>query len=151
MLIEFENAFNCLEDVLDLHVKDEQRNTIETVEECIREARELSLWKPTLIKVNNENVGFAMYGLWKEEGEHGRVWLDRFFIDERYQGRGYAKEVLPPLINIIMNTYLVNEIYLSVYESNIPAIQLYKKNGFEFNGEKDINSELVMSKKVFEK
>ncbi|MEG0076768.1 GNAT family N-acetyltransferase [Anaerorhabdus sp.] len=148
MYIEFMNAFEHLEDVLKLHVKENQNDTIETVEQCLSEARELALWRPILIKVNQCNVGFAMYGLWKEEGTNGRVWLDRFFIDENFQGRGYAKEILPKLINEIMEEYQVHQLFLSVYETNKPAINLYEKFGFKFNGEFDINHELVMMKEV---
>lgn len=43
-----------------------------------------------------------------------------------------------------------NEIYLSVYESNARAISMYKRRGFEFNGELDAKGELVMVLKVDE-
>ena len=72
------------------------------------------------------------------------MWLDRFFIDERFQGRGYAKPVLIQLIRKIHEEYGYDEIYLSVYESNQLAIKVYQSLGFVFNGEHDINDELVM-------
>ncbi len=91
-----------------------------------------------------------MYGLWKNEGKYGRVWLDRFFIDKIFQNKGYAHIVLPILLNKIKNTYGYNKLYLSVYKNNEKAIRLYKSFGFEFNGELDINGELVMVKKFQE-
>lgn len=94
-------------------------------------------------------IGFAMYGFWGKESNNnplfkGRVWLDRFFIDENFQGKGYAKKVLPLLLAHIKKEYMCPEIYLSVYDNNSIAIHTYKNLGFEFNGELDINREKVM-------
>lgn len=127
-----------------LHISDSQKGTVETVEECCKEAEQFALWRPTAIADGDQFIGFAMYGLWINEGERGRVWLDRFFIDERFQGKGYAKPVLKLLIQKIFDEYNYDRLYLSVYETNVVAIKIYKSLGFEFNGELDINKELVM-------
>lgn len=127
-----------------LHISDLQKGTVETVEECCKEAEQFALWRPTAIADGDQFIGFAMYGLWINEGEGGRVWLDRFFIDERFQGKGYAKPVLKLLIQKIVDEYNYDKLYLSVYETNIVAIKIYKSLGFEFNGELDINKELIM-------
>ncbi len=145
MKIEFKiiDSFNK-EEVLKLNVKSSQRGFVETIKECLDESDELSLWRPTAIYVDNILVGFAMYGFWKYEGDYGRVWLDRFLIDEHYQGHGYAKPILSSLINKIIEEYKCKEIYLSLYEDNEIACKIYKKLGFDFNGELDINGEKVM-------
>lgn len=145
--VEFINAQEFKEEALKLHVSENQKDTIETVEECLKEADELELWKPTLIRVDDITVGFAMFGLWIYEGDHGRLWLDRFFIDEHHQGKGLARMILPILLDRLYEEYVVDEIFLSVYETNKPAIHLYESLGFKFNGELDINNELVMVKK----
>lgn len=121
-----------------------QEHTVETVEQSWQEARRFRVWRPVLIADGDTDIGFAMYGLWKREGRDGRVWLDRFLIDHRQQGRGYAKAVLPPLLERIRQEYGYPRLYLSVYEDNAPAIALYERFGFAFNGELDINGELVM-------
>lgn len=128
-----------------LRVATAQAGMVETVAQCCDEARQLSLWRPVAICVDKTPVGFAMYGLWKDEGENGRVWLDRFLIDERFQGKGYAKAVLPLLLRQMAAQYGCKKIYLSVYENNQVAINLYKSLSFAFTGERDINGELVMS------
>lgn len=133
-----------IELVKKMRISDKQKGMCETAEECFNEAQELSLWKPIVIKKENDLIGFAMYGLWLYEGENGRVWLDRFFIDENYQGKGYAKSVLPILLERIHKEYEYNEIYLSVYENNEAAIHLYQELGFMFNGDLDVNGEKVM-------
>lgn len=131
-------------EALELKVKKDQNNFIETVAQCLTEADELSLWKPVGIYVNRKLVGFAMYGLWIYEGKNGRVWLDRFLIDEYSQGKGYATPVLKEIIHKITDEYGNLELFLSIYENNSHALELYKKLGFEFNGELDINGEKVM-------
>lgn len=133
-----------LKEVLDLRVADNQSGFIETTAECLEEAKEFSLWRPVGIYIDNVLIGFAMYGLWEYEGDYGSVWLDRFLIDKRFQGKGYATPVLHALIDKITLEYNYDELYLSIYETNKLAIKLYQKLGFVFNGEKDINGEDVM-------
>ncbi|MEG2194433.1 GNAT family N-acetyltransferase [Clostridium sp.] len=135
-------------EILDLHVGKGQEGFIETTEECLNEAKELSLWRPVGIYNDDILVGFAMYGLFKEEGEFGRVWLDRFMIGCDYQGKGYGRASLKVLISELYDEYNYNEIYLSIYDDNKNAIKLYEDTGFYFNGELDINGEKVMVKKI---
>lgn len=129
---------------LTLAVSSAQVGTVEPVADCLREAAELALWRPVLLLADGEAVGFAMYGLWENEGSDGRLWLDRFFIDRRHQGRGLAKAVLPALIAHLRATYGRSTVYLSVYPNNAPAIRLYEALGFCYNGELDCNGERVM-------
>lgn len=130
--------------VLKLHIKEWQSGMVETVAECLDEAGRLSLWRPVAIFAAGEAIGFAMYGRWEEEGKEDRVWLDRFFIDEHFQGLGYAKAVLPILLEKITGEYGCQEIYLSVYDNNFIAIHLYQVFGFSFNGEVDTKGEKIM-------
>lgn len=127
-----------------LHIAPAQKGMVETVAECCQEAREFPCWRPTVISVDGVMVGFSMYGLWVSPSEPSRVWLDRFFIDQRFQGHGYAKAILPQLLAHIVGIYACDAIYLSVYATNTPAIRLYEALGFSFNGETDVNGERVM-------
>lgn len=145
MHINFLSVNDKLRDVaLTLSVAPEQTGSVEDVATCLAEAKELSLWRPVLLMAEQQAVGFAMYGLWEEEGIEGRLWLDRFFIDQHAQGRGLAKAILPKLISHLQHEYQRQTIYLSVYADNVPAIHLYQTLGFVFNGELDLNGERVM-------
>ncbi|WP_066869783.1 GNAT family N-acetyltransferase [Clostridium mediterraneense] len=117
---------------------------IESVSECLEEADKVKEWKPVGIYDNNNLIGFAMYGRFPELKPLGQVWLDRFLIDSRYQDMGYGKSAIIALLNIIKTEYKCNKVYLSVYDDNEVAIELYKKIGFQFNGELDINGEKIM-------
>lgn len=135
-------------EALSLKVKKGQEDFIETVEECLNEAKQIPLRRPVGIYNYNQIIGFAMYGLWENEGTYGRVWLDRFMIGDEFQGRGYGSESLKLILNRIYNEYNRNEIYLSIYENNDLATKMYEKLGFQFNGELDINGEKIMKLEV---
>lgn len=130
--------------VLGLSVAEDQKGFVETPAQCLREARRLWLWRPVAIHAGGETVGFAMYGKFPREGEHGRVWLDRLLIGAQFQGRGYGGKALCVLCALIRKEYRCGALYLSCYPENKAAIALYQKAGFRFNGEKDINGEDVM-------
>lgn len=132
------------QEITSLKVGKEQLGYIESVEDCLKESKEFSLWRPVGIYDGDKAIGFAMYRLFKNEGERGRVWLDRFLISHENQGKGYGESGVRFLLNRLKDEYGYNKIYLSVYDDNIGAISLYKKIGFEFNGEFDINGEKVM-------
>lgn len=135
---------NNYDEIVSLKVGSNQVNYIETVEESIEEAKKNSNWKPVGIYDNEKVVGFAMYGVCLDEEKDGRVWLDRFLISYENQGKGYGKVGVKLLIDRLGKEYRYDKIYLSVYEDNKDAIALYKKIGFEFNGELDTKGEKVM-------
>lgn len=132
---------------LGLHVADNQKTFIETTEQCLTEASQYDGWRPVCIYDGTLPVGFAMYGFFNEYRPEGRLWLDRIFIDERYQGRGYGTAALTGLIERLEREYGLDEIYLSIVEENRTAAELYQKFGFRFNGETDIHGEMVMVRK----
>lgn len=131
------------DEIINLKVFKSQLNHIETVLECIQEAKTNSNWRTVGIYDGKKAIGFAMYAEF-EENKIKRVWLDRFLISADNQGKGYGKASVKLLISRLQREYDVNKIYLSVYEDNKVAIDLYKKIGFEFNGELDVNGEKVM-------
>ena len=77
-------------------------------------------------------------------GKMGAFWLDRFLIDQRFQGQGYGKAACRLLMLMLIEKYQTNKLYLSVYDTNSSAIRLYQQLGFVFNGELDTNGERVM-------
>ncbi|MFJ7669201.1 GNAT family N-acetyltransferase [Lysinibacillus sp. NPDC097195] len=137
------------EEVLALHIADNQQNFIETTQQCLDEAESDQRFIPVGLYKEGSAVGFAMYGVFPHEDGTQRVWLDRYFIDERYQHQGLGKYFLQQLIKFLQVKYNCKEIFLSVYDDNVVAIQLYQKFGFVFNGELDEKGEKVMVREVF--
>ncbi|MEO4052541.1 GNAT family N-acetyltransferase [Solibacillus sp. CAU 1738] len=133
-----------VKEILALHVAQEQANYVETPEECLEEAKQDTHYIPVGLYVEETPVGFAMYGEFPDDIEGRRIWLDRYFIDSHYQGKGYGKLFCEHLLQFLTEKYGCNKIYLSVYEDNEIAINMYKKLDFHFNGELDIKGEKVM-------
>ena len=136
------------EEILALRIADNQQDFIESTTQCLAEAETDKRFIPVGLFKDEIAVGFAMYGVFPHKDNTQRVWLDRYFIDERHQHKGLGKYFLQQLIHYLTAKYSCQNIYLSVYDNNIVAIQLYKKFGFIFNGELDDNGEKVMVKEV---
>ncbi|WP_238188547.1 GNAT family N-acetyltransferase [Paenibacillus sp. L3-i20] len=86
-------------------------------------------------------VGYAMYG-WYLASE-GSIWLDRFMIDQGYQGRGYAKRFIRELLDHMQAEYVVQKINLSLHPDNERAMKLYESFGFRLTGAIDDNGPVV--------
>lgn len=137
-----------LKEILSLHVSVNQKSYVESTKQCLEDATECDCYKPAGLYQNGILVGFVMYGLFPKEGQKGRVWLDRYLIDECFQGKGFGSIMLNAVIEHLIKIYHCDEIYLSLYEDNQRALHLYQKFGFQFNGERDINGEKVMVKRM---
>ncbi len=121
-----------------------QEGFVESVSQCLEEASSRKDWRPVGIYHGTVLIGFAMYGYFWEYLPLGRVWLDRLFIDTKYQGKGYGRAAVEGLLQRLKQEYHCKKVFLSVYQNNQTAIQLYQSFGFAFNGEKDIHGEDVM-------
>ena len=130
-----------LQDILNLHLPEEQKHFIETPLECLKEAEELNDWQPRGIYYRDQLIGFTMYG---EILSEKRVWMDRLLIDHKFQGQGHGKKALSSLIAYLFRKYSCSEIYLSLYPDNQRAFTLYENLGFKLNGELDTKGELIM-------
>ncbi|MDN8847875.1 GNAT family N-acetyltransferase, partial [Staphylococcus aureus] len=76
-------------------------------------------------------------------GENKETWIDRILIDEQHQRKGYGREAMKLLINLVLNKYDINTIYLSIVRSNEIARALYEELGFRYTSIDDLNGELI--------
>lgn len=128
--------------VIKLQVSSSQQSFIEPNAVSITESKYETRWVPVALYAGEELVGFAMYGKLPENGID-EVWLDRFMIDHRFQGRGYAKIFIRMLIGRLKQTYGCDKIFLSFYEDNKHAIRLYESLGFMLTDMRDCNGEII--------
>ena len=126
-----------------LSVAPGQEDFIEPVTECMAEADEVPDWEPVAIYADGKMAGFAMYGYMRHE-KKPRVWFDRLLIDRHYQHRGYGKRAAEMILQRIKDEFPGRDIYISAYEENVTAIEMYESMGFHMNGELDINGEKIM-------
>ncbi|WP_342791982.1 GNAT family N-acetyltransferase, partial [Clostridioides difficile] len=92
---------NNWRDLVSLSVDKSQLDYIESNALSIAESKFITAWVPVGIYDENSLIGFAMYGRLEDD----RVWLDRFMIDSKYQGKGYGKASLDFLVNHLKNEY----------------------------------------------
>ena len=123
-----------------IKLKAGQEKYIETVDECLKEAEIHHQWRPVAIYLDEQAIGFAMYGTF---GPNKDSWIDRIMIDEKFQGKGLGRLAMGKLIEVVSREYGVNVVYLSIIEDNQIAYRLYESMGFEFINERDPNGELI--------
>ena len=91
-------------------------------------------WLPYVMTIGNKMVGFVTIAY--SEDDPKDVWICHFFIDQRYQGRGYGKEALLTLIEAIQDEIpAFQRICLTVHPENKVARVLYENVGFQQTGE----------------
>lgn len=89
---------------------------------------------PFSIYDNEQMVGFIMHAY--EPDTANMYWINGFFIDKNYQGRGYGRPALAEMIGWIKTKFpQCEEIRLTVHKDNHHARNLYKNFGFSPTGE----------------
>lgn len=133
------NSTNLAE-VRKINLHKHQTSFIDSVDECLEEAKLYKEWCPAAIFADDVLVGFAMYGAF---GKNPDTWIDRIMIDAKNQGKGFGKKAMEELIDIVTKKYNVNIVYLSFVEENVVAQKMYEKLGFKFINEYDPEGELI--------
>ena len=137
---------NEWKNILNLQVSITQKKFIETSAECLEDAMTNAYkikWNFYGVYLEDKLIGFAMHGEQKIV-MLSQTWLDRFMIDENYQGKGYGKKALQLIIAKLFMHYKCKKIHLSVCKENTCAIMLYQKLGFAKTIFKDSHGEKVM-------
>ncbi len=134
--------------ILNLSVAYNQREFIETSSQCLNDAQRNAYgmkWNFYGIFIKDVLIGFAMHGKqYFRLIPYSQVWLDRFMIDEEFQGKGFGKQALKIICDKIFQEYNCKKLFLSVHKENTQAIMLYEKLGFKKTLFKDSNGELIM-------
>ncbi|GKV66948.1 MULTISPECIES: GNAT family N-acetyltransferase [unclassified Sporosarcina] len=122
------------EDIAYLSVNDNQKDFIESNSFSLAQSKFEPEWKSVGLYDKEELIGYAMHG---RDKTSNNVWLDRFMIDQNYQGKGYASRFLGLLLKEMQQKYSCDIIFLSIYPDNKKAQHLYEKFGFALNGKVD--------------
>jgi diamine N-acetyltransferase len=89
-------------------------------------------------------VGLAAVEYIPENEDYDRHWIPRFMIGEQFQGKGYGKNAMNKIIEMIGTKHPdCQRVRLSVVPENHAAIQFYKKIGF-LETDEMIEEEMVM-------
>jgi diamine N-acetyltransferase len=91
------------------------------------------VWKPYAVYVDTTMIGFTMLAYLP--ASHDPYWIYHFFIDYRYQGKGYGKQTLRTLIAFVTHQYpACHRLQLTVHPENKRAQALYSSVGFQRTG-----------------
>jgi len=91
------------------------------------------VWTPYAFYAGEWMVGFAVLAY--EPGSADNYWLCHFFIDQGHQGRGYGKEALRLLVELVRAEHpACRALQLTVHPENLAAQRLYANAGFRATG-----------------
>ncbi|HEY6284876.1 MAG TPA: GNAT family N-acetyltransferase [Ktedonobacteraceae bacterium] len=91
------------------------------------------VWVPYAFYANGEMVGFTELAY--EPGSLDNYWVFHFFIDHRFQRRGYGKEAIHLLLQFIRGHHpQCQALQLTVHPENDHARHLYTSAGFRPTG-----------------
>lgn len=139
-MLYFKNVTKeTFDDAISMDVNDNQKGFMEgnllSIAECVFEKN----FKTKVIYEDSSNsaVGFILYYLVKDNANDEYVFLHRFMIDKKVQGKGYGKEALLTSIKMFKQEFPdIKYVELMHYPDNIIGSSLYEKIGFIPTGEK---------------
>lgn len=126
---------------VELKVRADQQQFIESNAYYIAQAKVDQEVRPLTVYADGEMVGFLVYGI---DEDDGRVWLMRLMIDQRFQGRGYARAAVVALVQRIQRSYPAESIYLRFPAGNERANRLYRGLGWTATGESEEGEDIYV-------
>jgi diamine N-acetyltransferase len=134
--------------VLALRVAPGQERFVSSVRDALREAAEYPHAKPwyRAIYADGEPVGFVMLS-WNVAPQppaiFGPWFLWKLLIDERHQGRGYGREVVRQIVELVQAEGATELLTSYVPQDDGPA-GFYERLGFAPTGALDPEGEVIM-------
>lgn len=134
--------------VLSLRVASEQELFVGSVEDALAEAAEYPHARPwyRAVLADGKPVGFVMVS-WNVEPQPPEIigpwFLWKLLIDQRYQGRGYGREVVRQVAELVRAEGATELLTSYVPQSGGPA-GFYERLGFVPTGDRDGNGEIIV-------
>ena len=120
---------NNWEDAIQLSVNQEQQPFIASNLYSIAEVQFLDNFHAKGIYLDNEIVGFTMFGI---DCDDNNYWIYRLMVDKGFQGRGIGVHAIKLVIEEIrrMNDLNIPLIMIGYHPENLAAKFAYQKAGF---------------------
>ncbi len=127
---------------LELKVRDDQRSFVSNSAGILARAYAYREERSQAFVIYNDDlpIGMAMYhdlDDWKAYD------FSQFFIDLRYQGKGFGCEAAKQILQIMKNDGKYDKVVLCYIDGDDAAKKLYEKLGFSHTGEID-GDEIIM-------
>jgi len=134
--------------VLALRVAPEQARFVSSVADALAEAAEYPLARPwyRAVFADGSPVGFVMVS-WNVEPQPPEIigpwFLWKLLIDQRYQVRGYGREVVRQVAELV-RAQGATELLTSYVEQPGGPAGFYERLGFVPTGDRDENGEIIV-------
>ena len=104
--------------------------------------REEGITYPKAVYADEDLVGFIMYELDTEEQQ---VFIWRFLIDQRYQGKGYGRQTIEAVLAMAKEQAQITKVVADYVDGNEPMKKILLDLGFEETGfNKEINEHIMV-------
>lgn len=104
--------------------------------------REEGITYPKAVYADEDLVGFIMYELDTEEQQ---VFIWRFLIDQRYQGKGYGRQTIEVVMEMAKEQAQITKVVADYVDGNEPMKKILLDLGFEETGfNKEINEHIMV-------
>jgi len=123
-----DNYLRCLQ----LEVKEDQQDFVASNLQSIADSKVYPELIPQTIYHEDTMVGFLMYNSVPQDGVY---WILRLMIDRQHQGKGYARDAMLQLIELLKEHPGCTAIKISYEPANHGAEKLYESLGFQKTGE----------------
>ena len=132
--------------VLDLKISPEQEAAkfVAPVVRSLADAwyyREEGITYPKAIYAKEDLVGFIMYDL---DPESQQVFIWRFLIDQRYQGKGYGRQTIEAVLAMAKEQAQITKVVVDYVDGNEPMKKILLDLGFEETGFDQDSKEHIM-------
>ena len=132
--------------VLDLKISPEQEAAkfVAPVVRYLADAwyyREEGITYPKAIYAKEDLVGFIMYDL---DPESQQVFIWRFLIDQRYQGKGYGRQTIETVLAMAKEQAQMTKVVADYVDGNEPMKKILLDLGFEETGFDQDSKEHIM-------
>lgn len=125
-----------------LRVREDQREYVADSDAILARAYAYRNSRSEVLLIYNDEtpVGMALY---YDLGELHTYNFSQFFIDHRYQQRGYGAEAVRLILQRMKTDGMFHKVVLCYVDGDNPAKRLYEKFGFRLTGEAE-EDEIVM-------
>lgn len=137
-----DNYFQVLE--LKISPKQEAAKFVSPVVRSLADAwyyREEGITYPKAIYAKEDLVGFIMYDL---DPESQQVFIWRFLIDQRYQGKGYGRQTIETVLAMAKEQAQMTKVVADYVDGNEPMKKILLDLGFEETGFDQAINEHIM-------
>lgn len=116
-------------EAIQLKVNKEQEAFVASNLYSIAEVQFLDNFQAMGIYVEDEMIGFTMFGI---DPDDGNYWIYRLMVDHQLQGRGYGSQAVQKVLEYIQkeNTSNIPFVMIGYNPENVGARNTYKKAGF---------------------